>query len=255
MLIDNEMKYLQKNDGDHREWYISLGKDPNDFENIVRGFILDGKIVFYKGLNFNYDEEVIKVAQQYAPSMRLVLGNPNLEVWCGALVESFGAKWEPILRINDDELTGFIEEKPVEKVVKKEVDKDKGPVLEFVNDYNDERFIKNAVKVTEIILGLAILSKIVLIICGKLYLNTFGGFILCVGQIGVLGYLIYAYPKKNKYIKPLSILACFFLAMSFSFFDIILAIIYFLFSVDSHYLTKIMEFVTSLINKIRGNIK
>ena len=44
MLINGEMKYLQQNDGDHREWYLSLGGDPNNFENIVRGFILDGKI-------------------------------------------------------------------------------------------------------------------------------------------------------------------------------------------------------------------
>ena len=253
MLINGEMKYLQQNDGDHREWYLSLGGDPNNFENIVRGFILDGKIVFYKGINFNYDEEVIKVAQQYAPSMRLVLGDPSLEVWCGVLIEGFNAKWEPVLRINDDELTGFVKEDKEEKKVVAKDHIEAGPILEFKNDYTDEKFIKLAVKVTTVILVLAVLSKLALIIRGRLYLNTFSGLLLCFGQVGLLLYSMHCYKNKISYAKYVSMAACFFLGMTFSFFDIILAIIYFVFNVDQGYFIKGMESIKNLINSKKDN--
>ncbi|MBQ6324143.1 MAG: hypothetical protein IJI22_04885 [Bacilli bacterium] len=250
MLINGEMKYLQKNDGDHREWYLSLGGDPNNFENIVRGFILDGKIVFYKGINFNYDDEVIRTAQEYAPSMRLVLGDPTLEVWCGVVIEGYNAKWEPILRINDEELTGFSKEKKEE--VKKEKEQiETGPLVEFKNDYNDDKVIQLAVKVTGIVLALAVLSKIALITRGALYLNTFGGFILFFGQIGLLVYAIYGYKKKLSYTKYISIAACFLLVMTLSLFDIILAIIYFLFSVDQSIVLKAYENIKEQIEKMK----
>ncbi len=52
MIIDDQVKYLTDSNMDHREWYVSLGLDPNNYENIVRGFVMDGKIIFFKGMNF-----------------------------------------------------------------------------------------------------------------------------------------------------------------------------------------------------------
>ena len=101
MIVDNEVKYLADTKMDHREWYLSLGYDNNNFDNIVRGYIIEGKIVFFKGMNFNYDEEVIKEAKKYASGMRLTLNNPQLEVWCGIVINSYGEKWEPVYKVSD----------------------------------------------------------------------------------------------------------------------------------------------------------
>ena len=78
MIIDNQVMYYQELDKDHKEWYLSLGLDESKFYDVVRGFISDGKIVFYKGENFNYDDEVMKIAKSFAPSMRITLNNLNL---------------------------------------------------------------------------------------------------------------------------------------------------------------------------------
>ena len=47
MIIGNEVKYLADSNMDHREWYTSLGLDINNYDNIVRGYIIDGKIIFF----------------------------------------------------------------------------------------------------------------------------------------------------------------------------------------------------------------
>jgi hypothetical protein len=82
MIIDNQVKYLTNSSMDHREWYNSLGFDPNNFDNIVRGYVLENKIIFFKGMMFNYDEEVINKARIFTPSIRVSMNNPSLEVYC-----------------------------------------------------------------------------------------------------------------------------------------------------------------------------
>ena len=64
MIFNNEVKYLNDSKMDHREWFLSLGGKEEDYPNLIRGFISNGKIVFYKN-NFSYDEEVIKTAKRY----------------------------------------------------------------------------------------------------------------------------------------------------------------------------------------------
>ena len=44
MIIDDQVKYLTDSNMDHREWFLSLGGNPNDYPNLVRGFISNGKI-------------------------------------------------------------------------------------------------------------------------------------------------------------------------------------------------------------------
>ena len=45
LIIGNEVKYLQDSTMDHKEWYVSLGFDPSTFDSVVRGFILDNKMI------------------------------------------------------------------------------------------------------------------------------------------------------------------------------------------------------------------
>ena len=92
MIINGDVQYLQNSTMDHREWFISLGGNPADFEQVIRGFIMDNKIVFFKGLNFNYDQQVMNAAIIYSERIKQAMNNQNLEVYCGITISSYGAK-------------------------------------------------------------------------------------------------------------------------------------------------------------------
>lgn len=247
MIINNQVTYLQNSTMDHREWYNTLGLDPNQFELVIRGFIMDGKIVFYKGINFNYDEEVINAAKRYAPSMRVTLNNLNLDVCCGVLINPHDSKWEPIVKLNDTELTGIVDEPKVEK--KPVVEKPHEAMIDFKNNYSDPLFRKRAIIVTIITLVLAILVKISLIFSQKMYLSNFGDFILMIAQVGLLGGCIYSYKNQREYTRYLGIGAGIAMLLMFDLLDIIIGILYLIFSIDEGYYIKLINFVKGLLKK------
>ncbi len=248
MIVNNQIKYLTGSDMDHREWYNSLGLDINSFDNIVRGYVIDNKIIYFKGMMFNYDEEVIKAARVFTPSIRSYLGNPSLEVYCGIIVNGQGQKWEPVLRINENEITGFVQTKPVEIKNKEYIET--GPVLELKNNYEDPKFIKTATIVTLIVLVLTLVLKIILFSKQEL-LQTRNSFdiLLSIAQIGSLGFVIYGYNKKISYTKYIGIIASILIVLTLDVFDIIIGVLYFLFSIDQNYFIKVINFIKSIINK------
>lgn len=247
MIINNQVMYLQNTEMDHREWYTSLNLDLNLFESVIRGYVMDGKIVFFKGSTFSYDADVMKAAKIYGPTIRLAVNNQTLPVCCGILIAHYGAKWEPIVVLNEDELTGFVQEK-VE--VKKEVEpKQLEAMIDFKNDYTSEKYIKTAVIVTGITLVLSIIVKISMIISQKMYLSNGGDVIISFVQIGLLGGTIFTLMKKKDYSKYLGIAAGISLFLMFDLPDIILGILYSLFSIDMTYFTKGITLVKDLINK------
>ena len=248
MIINNEVKYLQNSQMDHKEWYLSLGLDPNLFETIIRGFIMEGKMVFYKGSNFNYDDEVMKCAKMFAPSMRITLNDLNLGVYCGVNISGFNAKWEPIVKINDTELTGFVPEE--KKEAKKEyVERPHEDMIDFKNDYSDPAFRKRAILVTLVTLVIAILIKVLLISTQKMYLSKFGDFILMLAQIGLLCASMVSYLKQKENAKFLGIGAGIALLLMFDIYDIILGILYSIFSIDEGYYFKLIGFVKKITAK------
>lgn len=250
MIINNEVKYLQNSTMDHREWYTHLGFDPNQFDNIIRGYILENKIVFFKGMNFNYDEEVINMAKTFGPSIIAAWNNPNLEVYCGIVITSYGSKWEPVLHLKKEEL---VAEKPkqVEKKVPKE-QKETVPILDLKNDFNDDSFRKKAMIVTGSILILTIIIKIILFSKKEiLQLNNSTDIILAFVQVGLLSFIIYGYYKKIPSTKYLSLVASILLVLTLDIWDVILGILYFIFSVDQGYFIRTIDTVKQKIKEKR----
>ena len=248
MIIGNEVKYLADSNMDHREWYNSLGLDSNAFDNVIRGFIMEGKIVFFKGMNFNYDKEVLDAAKKYAPGMRLTLNNPNLTVCCGIVINSYGEKWEPIVTLKEEDLICINvsqvspeeKTKPVEHI-------ETGPVIEFKNDTTDDKFIKRTLILTIIILILSVVAKVLLIRGEKMY----GSFdvLLTIAQVALLILTIYGYKKKMSSAKYFGIAASICLIFTFDILDIILGIIYFVFNVDQGYFINLFEKIKKVTNK------
>ena len=250
MIIGNEVKTLVNDSRDHREWYLSLGLDPNLFDTIVRGYVLDGKIIFFKGPTYSYDEEVIKAARVYTPSIRAILNQANLEVYCGILFEGVGSKWEPILKINENEITGIVPSEVKEEKVKKEV-VETGPFLEFKNNSSDPNFIKTATIVTIVVLILAILIKIPLFQNQQLlHADHFTDIIFCFIQVILLGLTIYGYQKKIPSAKYMGVAASVAIIITLDFLDVVLGILYFVFSVDQGYFIKFIHMINNLIGKV-----
>ncbi len=246
MIINGEVKYLQNSDMDHREWYTSMGLDPSLFESIVRGYVLEHKIVFFKGLDFNYD----------SPSIREVCQDQTLEVYCGIVVNSYGEKWEPVLRILDSEITGFsinsLEKQQKPKKIKEP--KETGPVLEFKNDFNDASFRKRAIIITGIVLFLTILIKVVLFSQGKiLQLQNMTDVFLAILQVFCLGFTIYGYLKKLSYTKYLGLVSSVLLILTLNIWDVILGILYFLFSIDQGYFLSFFSVCKKFFSKKKSS--
>lgn len=261
MLIDGKLIYLHQDDGDHREWYESLGLDLNEFDNVIRGFILEGKIVFYKGMNFNYDEDVIRAAEQYGKEIRKYMKDPHLEVWCGVTVQGFGIKWEPIMQIREDELSGVsnvvsekeeIKNNPIKKEEKELNDE---PLIQFKNDFNNSITIKRAIFTTMVIMVLAVVTKIFMITMGTFKLSRLFDFLLLIGQFGSLGYSIHCYKNRLPVASYVSIGACILLAFSFNALDIIMAIFLFAFTLNQKPFEKAIDWLEFKVRDIKSRNK
>ena len=151
--------------------------------------------------------------------------------------------------LNDNELIDY-EKK--EELSKNNFSKNfqEGPILELKNDLNDEKFIKTATILTIIILILCILAKIILIARKQLNTTNFFEILLVIIQIGSLIGTLYGYKTKKDYTKYLSIVAAIALVFSFDLIDIIIGIIYFVFSVDQNYFKGLISAVNKTKNKI-----
>ena len=249
MIINNEVKYSQDSNMDHREWYNSLGLDQNNFDNIIRGYIIDNKIVFFKGSNFNYDEEVIRSAKAFGPNIIATYNNPSLEVYCGAIITQGGTKWEPVLHLKKEELV-VEQPKPIEKKEKSKEYVETGPILEFKNDYNDDKFCKRAMVVTSIVLVLTIIIKVILFSKKEiLQLGNSMDVLLALAQIVLLIIIIYGYSKKLPITKYLAITASALLILTLDFWDVLLGILFFVFSIDQGYFEKIITAIKNAKRK------
>lgn len=251
IYYNNEIKYLTNSNMDHKEWFLSLGGKDELYENLVRGFILDGKIVFFKGQDFRYDNEVMDVAKKNGLKMRKDLNNNSLVICCGILPGFPGQKWEPIMVLNDNELVD--ENKNTNISTEKSMPENNvniGTILELKNDYTNEKYLKMGTILTSITLIFCILAKVILINTKHLDTSNFLEILLICIQIGFLLGTLYGYVKKKEYTKYLAIFASISVILSFDLLDIIIGIIYFVFSVDANYIKNILDKVNKLGKKI-----
>lgn len=99
MIINDEILYLINSEMSHKEWYTSLNLNLDNFDNIVRGYVKNNKIFYYKG-DFTYDEEVINTAKKTMNQIRNETNNINAEVYVGINKGKPNEEWEPELKID-----------------------------------------------------------------------------------------------------------------------------------------------------------
>ena len=254
MIYNNEIKFLSDPNMDHRDWYKSLGGNLDEYDKVIRGFVINNQLIFFKG-NLSYDNEVIDMARKCAPIMKERLNNPNLKVCCGINPGHDGSAWEPIMTLNDNELTGFTvnnseEEKQRELERQININKPIEPILDFKNNYDDPKFIKFATIFTSVILVLTIISKIIMLVTEKLDFNTAWNKLLVLAQIAFLIVTIITYSKKNKKAKYFGLAASIALFFMFNILDIIIGIINLLFTIDQGYILNIISAGKKGVSKI-----
>lgn len=69
---------------------LNLNKDL--FNQLTRGYYLDGNLVFYKD-NFIYDDNVIKEALMYVNQIKKTLNLINVKIYFGLIVGNSGENW------------------------------------------------------------------------------------------------------------------------------------------------------------------
>lgn len=258
IVINDEIKFLQNSTMDHREWYLSLGGDINKYDDVIRGYIYKGKIIFFKA-NLNYDKEVIDFATRMGIPIRNQIKEPTYKICCGINPGKDGADWEPIMTINDEELIGYKSPEELErekqiaeqKKKQEELGTVEGPIIEFRNDTTSPEFIKYATTFTIILIVLAILSKIIFKATGTIITSNRWISLLIFIQIGGFIFTIVGYKKKipqTKYIAFASAVASIFL---FDIIDIIIGILNALFTVDHTYIVKLLQAIEKLFSKLK----
>ncbi len=239
IIYNKEVKIIFHDTMDHREWMESLGLDLTNFDNIIRGYIIDSKIVFFKGSMFSYDNEVFEAARRYGPYIRTMVGDESLVVCCGIVVTSAGSKWEPVVTLKESDLIKDIITKPVQ--TKEVVPIETGPAVEFKNDISDDSFVKKAMIVTGIVFILNILIVIMGINNGRIHFDNIIDLLLIVSQFLLLGYTFYGYKNKLNYSKYLGVISSFLLFLTLDFFSIIIGLFYFVFNIDQKYLYNLIK--------------
>lgn len=246
IIMNNQVNYSQNKNMDHKELYNSLGGNPDNYFNTIRGFIYKDKIIFYKA-NLSYDKEVIDTACKFAPLIKSQMNNPYLKVCCGINPGQNGSSWEPIMTLNDNELitsqtSNNIENiKQKEEEIKRKIETPNETVIDFKNNYSDPKFIKLATVFTLSMIVLTILSKVILIVLQKINIGNGWELLLSISQIVLLIITLIGYQKKMPSTKYLGIAASIALVFMFNLVDIIIGVINLLFTIDQGYILKILS--------------
>ena len=99
LIINDSVLFLENSGMSHKEWFESLKIDTVDFEQVVRGYVKDNNIVFYKG-DFIYDDEVIKKAYEFYKHIMEKTHLHNADVYCGVQKGKVGEVWKFIKKLD-----------------------------------------------------------------------------------------------------------------------------------------------------------
>lgn len=94
IIYQNKVLYSKDSEFSHWEFAQTLGISKDDFNELCRGYYLDGKLIFYKG-NFAYDEKLIEFARQYFDEIKRELNLEKVKVYFGQKIGKIGEAWPP----------------------------------------------------------------------------------------------------------------------------------------------------------------
>jgi len=247
MIFNGEIKFINSNSMDHREWFKSLGGLDQNYESLIRGYIMNNNLIFVKGNNLGYDNEVIDIARKCGPLIRQQLNRNDLIICCGVNPGENGDKWEPLMIIKDEDT--YTPEQVELMNRRRDNEQENTDIIEFKNNYDDPKFVSYAIKFTFILLIATIISKVILISNQTILLSSKWNVVFVVCQIVSLLLSIISYKKKNNNYKLYGIVACISLFGLLDLPDIIIGVFNLFFIVDWMYIIKFVSFIKKLSKK------
>lgn len=252
LIFNGEIKFLTSNIMDHREWYKSLGGNEADYDKVIRGFVLDNKIIFVRGPKLSYDSEVVEMAKKCGPLIRQQLGNPDLVICCGVVPGENGDRWEPIMFVKEDPPTTPPEAAPAPTNIGAQT---ANKVLEFNSKFDDPMFVMYAVRFTLILIIVAILNKMVLISMHRMSLDNPIILLLIFVQIIGLFLSIHAYKKNDSKFKIFGLITSAASFLMLDLVDIIIGSLNLIFIVDQTMIVTLMKAIGDAYNKFKATRK
>lgn len=83
IVLNGELEFLPEGSGmSHFEYCQTKGLSKEEFNQITRGYYLNGNTIFYKD-NFIYDDEVIATALQVVDEVSEIIGIDEFELYFG----------------------------------------------------------------------------------------------------------------------------------------------------------------------------
>ena len=87
VILNGMLEFLPEGTSmSHYEYCQTKGLSKEEFNEITRGYYLNGKTIFYKD-NFIYDDEVIKNALQVLDEISNIIGIDEFDIYFGQLPE------------------------------------------------------------------------------------------------------------------------------------------------------------------------
>lgn len=87
VILNNKLEFLPEGSAmSHFEYCQAKGLDKTNFNEITRGYYLNGNVVFYKD-NFIYDDNLINEALNYLKEISLKILSNEFEIYFGQLPE------------------------------------------------------------------------------------------------------------------------------------------------------------------------
>ena len=258
IIYQDEIRFVPNQSMSCKQYFLSLGGNMDDYDQLIRGMITDGKVLFMK-TNYQYDSEVVNVAKKCAPIIKDKLNMPHLITCCGIVKGVGKVPWKPALVLEDEDIKINDEQKEllerVEYVNTPVQNTTENVVLEIKNDITDEKFAKYASRFSFYLLLATIIAKVVLYYQHNLDLQNSFILLLVAVQIISLILCIFGYRKQKKrtFIFGLSATAALFLLLDI--YDIVIGAITLLFTIDQKYIVHILDFIHNIFHKKKKDDK
>lgn len=95
-IIDGSLHSIANDSRSHKEWLMEeFNLSVQDFEVLIRGYVLEDNIVFYRGANFICDDEVIAAAHKYFRYLLNFTSSNLVNVCAGVKMGQIGEVWPP----------------------------------------------------------------------------------------------------------------------------------------------------------------
>lgn len=93
IVIDNKLYYIKNSEKSHWEFCQERNISKEQFNEMTRGYYIDGNIVFYKG-NFTYDSDLISDAMKYIIRIKEDCKLSKMKIYFGQIVPKKDEPWK-----------------------------------------------------------------------------------------------------------------------------------------------------------------